>query len=218
MIELALDASTYVGTAALWRDGALIRESSAPMRGRTEEHFFPMVTDLLEDAGVLASELDRVICGAGPGSFTSLRIAASIAKGLASAGKAELWAVPSLGLIVTGGGAARPEGTWIAVLDALRGDAYAGVYTVTADGTTREVHPARVVPMADVATLAPSRASVIGPGRAVEAEPHARGAARLIAGGCGARVDLDVWEPDYGRVAEAQARWEAAHGRPLSGA
>jgi len=28
-------------------------------------------------------------------------------------------------------------------------------------------------------------------------------------------VDLASWEPDYGRLAEAQVRWEAAHGRPL---
>jgi tRNA threonylcarbamoyladenosine biosynthesis protein TsaB len=30
-------------------------------------------------------------------------------------------------------------------------------------------------------------------------------------------VDLASWEPDYGRLAEAQVRWEAAHGRPLEG-
>ena len=29
------------------------------------------------------------------------------------------------------------------------------------------------------------------------------------------RVDLDRWEPDYGRLAEAQVKWEATHGRPL---
>ena len=31
-------------------------------------------------------------------------------------------------------------------------------------------------------------------------------------------VDLDAWEPSYGRLAEAQVKWEAAHGRPLAGA
>jgi tRNA threonylcarbamoyladenosine biosynthesis protein TsaB len=29
-------------------------------------------------------------------------------------------------------------------------------------------------------------------------------------------VDLAGWEPDYGRLAEAQVRWEAVHGRPLT--
>ena len=28
-------------------------------------------------------------------------------------------------------------------------------------------------------------------------------------------VDLASWEPAYGRLAEAQVKWEAAHGRPL---
>jgi tRNA threonylcarbamoyladenosine biosynthesis protein TsaB len=28
-------------------------------------------------------------------------------------------------------------------------------------------------------------------------------------------VDLERWEPSYGRLAEAQVKWEAAHGRPL---
>jgi tRNA threonylcarbamoyladenosine biosynthesis protein TsaB len=52
----------------------------------------------------------------------------------------------------------------------------------------------------------------------VEAAPHARGAAvlldEILAHG---RVSLDTWEPDYGRLAEAQVKWEAAHGRPLTG-
>ena len=36
---------------------------------------------------------------------------------------------------------------------------------------------------------------------------------RVIAAGA---VPLDSWEPRYGRLAEAQVKWEAAHGRPLS--
>jgi len=28
-------------------------------------------------------------------------------------------------------------------------------------------------------------------------------------------IAIETWEPDYGRLAEAQVRWEAAHGRPL---
>ena len=31
-------------------------------------------------------------------------------------------------------------------------------------------------------------------------------------------ADLAAWEPAYGRLAEAQVKWEAAHGRPLAGA
>jgi hypothetical protein len=57
---------------------------------------------------------------------------------------------------------------------------------------------------------------VIGPGQQVDAHPHARGVAPILASVMeSGPVDLASWEPDYGRLAEAQVRWEAAHGRPL---
>ncbi|OYV67912.1 MAG: hypothetical protein B7Z72_09030, partial [Gemmatimonadetes bacterium 21-71-4] len=43
--------------------------------------------------------------------------------------------------------------------------------------------------------------------------PHARGVARLE--GALEAADLAGWEPHYGRLAEAQVKWEAQHGRPL---
>jgi len=58
------------------------------------------------------------------------------------------------------------------------------------------------------------RAQVAGPAEATEGWPRARGVARLEPM-LGAAVDLATWEPSYGRVAEAQARWEREHGRPL---
>jgi hypothetical protein len=69
---------------------------------------------------------------------------------------------------------------------------------------------------------APARAAALGatwlPGGADQAHaPHARGvaalAARLAASG---PVDIDAWEPNYGRAAEAQVQWEARHGRALA--
>ena len=54
------------------------------------------------------------------------------------------------------------------------------------------------------------------PVSAIDAAPHARGVARLIGETSVLRVvDRAGWEPSYGRLAEAQARWEQAHGRPL---
>ena len=49
--------------------------------------------------------------------------------------------------------------------------------------------------------------------------PHARGAARVAAllDGDARRPIWRRWEPAYGRLAEAQVKWEAAHGRPLDG-
>ncbi|MCU0625900.1 MAG: hypothetical protein MUF21_05350 [Gemmatimonadaceae bacterium] len=52
---------------------------------------------------------------------------------------------------------------------------------------------------------------VVGPPVDATRLPHARGAVRLVA----RAVTVGGWEPDYGRLAEAQVQWEAAHGRPL---
>ena len=56
-----------------------------------------------------------------------------------------------------------------------------------------------------------NKVTLIGapPGRL--AQPHARSAMRVEA----TVVDLASWEPAYGRLAEAQVKWEASHGRPL---
>ena len=85
MITLALEASTYAGSAALLRDDRLVGERSVAMRGREHEALMPAVAELLTQHDVVPGEIDRVVCGAGPGSFTSLRIAGAIAKGMALA-------------------------------------------------------------------------------------------------------------------------------------
>lgn len=214
---LALDASTYTGTVAVVRGGCVLAHGAVPMRGEHEERLMPCVADTLVRAGVGGADVGRIVCGGGPGSFTSLRIAASIAKGLATAWRCPLVAVPSLALIVAGAEPALPPGRYVAVLDALRGESYAAGYAVDARGGITEAQPLRLVAHGEVAALAASvDARVAGPGQPLDLAPDACGVARLaeLIGPAGT-VDLGSWEPAYGRKAEAQVKWEAAHGRPL---
>lgn len=221
MITLALDASTYVGTVAVLRDRALVAEGEAVMRGEQEERLMPAVVATLGEAGCSVRDVTRVICGAGPGSFTSLRIAGAIAKGIAMGNGARvegLFAVSSLALIVAGRSGTLEPGRWLALLDAMRGERYAALYEVGAGGTAREIERLGLVRESDVARECERLgARAIGPKEMMEAAPHARGAAvflgEILTRG---RVPLDTWEPDYGRLAEAQVKWEAAHGRSLT--
>jgi len=83
------------------------------------------------------------------------------------------------------------------------------------------IEPARLVPADAVERVAVDLdARIVSPSpftESVVATPRARGVARvealLLARG---PVDVGRWEPSYGRLAEAQVRWESAHGRPLS--
>ncbi len=217
MTTLALEASTYAGTVAVIRDGAVLAERDVAMRGEHEERLMPAAAAALADAGVPTASLDRIVCGAGPGSFTSLRIAGAIAKGLALASRTPLYAVSSLFLIVAGARPALPPGRFVAALDAMRGDVYAGVFEVT-DGAIAEASLATIVARADLDAFARDHsARLVGPAESLAVGPHARGAALLgrLAPWPPA-VDLAAWEPEYGRLAEAQVRWEAAHGRALT--
>ena len=206
-ITLALDASTYEGSVAVFRGAHLVAERTVAMRGEREERLMPAVTQVLESAGVTAGAVTRLVCGDGPGSFTSLRIAAAIAKGFASATRAPLHAISSLALAAVDAG----TGRWLVTLDALRGEVYAAVFAW--DGTAlEELSGPTVIAQGEAASLAASLAAIVIPGR-----PHARAAGPLLAHVITAgAVDLAGWEPNYGRRPEAQVRWEAAHGGPLA--
>ena len=216
-LTLAIDASTYTGSVAVIGGGRVVAETETAMRGEHEERLMPAVAQVLADAGVRPRGVGRVVCGAGPGSFTSLRIAASIAKGIAVAGEVPLFAVPSLALIVAGN--ELPPGRWLAVLDAMRGESYVAGYE-RVNGTMRELAAFALVANSAVEPMALALgARSIGPTQGViSAAPHARGVAALEDWLAGSEpVDVATWEPAYGRVAEAQARWEREHGRPLGG-
>lgn len=218
MIALAIDASTYVGDVAILDGARVLADASVAMKGAEHERLMPAVAEVLRSANVEVDAIRRVICGAGPGSFTSLRIAGAISKGIACGIGAPLFAVHSMALIVAG--AKPPSGRYLAVVDALRGEAYVGLYEVAGDRSVAELEPARIVPASDVETLANDfNATTIGPSRelcSIVANPRARAVESLEAMvSASGPVDLASWEPAYGRLAEAQVKWETAHGRPL---
>jgi tRNA threonylcarbamoyladenosine biosynthesis protein TsaB len=219
VITLAIDASTYIGDVALLRDGALVAELSVEMKSPTVERLMPAVASVLAQSRATVRELDRIVCGSGPGSFTSLRIAGGIAKGLSAGANVPLYAVPSLGLMI--GGASLPVGRYLAALDALRGECYVALYHVSATGDVIELEHAVVVATEAVSDLARrADARIVGPtpidDETIRAHPKASAVARLesVLGSTGP-VDLASWEPTYGRLAEAQVKWETLHGRPL---
>ena len=217
MIALALEASTYAGSVCVVRGREIIASRTVAMRDALWEQLMPAVAAALDDAGIGVRDLTRLVCGAGPGSFTSLRIAAAIAKGLAAATGCPLYAVSSLALMVAAADPPLPAGEYIAVLDALRGEVYAATCAVDAAGEVTGVGPLALVAASELTEHERLGRRLVGERARVPGTPHARGVARV--GALLERagpVDLTRWEPEYGRVAEAQRRWEAAHGRPLA--
>lgn len=125
MLTLALDTSTRLGGVAVARDGKLVGESSLSARAAHSETVLPVVARLLDRAGEGPQGLGRVVVGAGPGSFTGVRIAASLAKGLCAARDAELHAFSSLAAVAAQAGTGERV---CALFDARREEVYAAAW------------------------------------------------------------------------------------------
>jgi tRNA threonylcarbamoyladenosine biosynthesis protein TsaB len=230
---LALDTATDLVSVALGRPGqatSALEENLAGAR-RHAAALLPMVQSLLKRAGATLDDLEGIVLSDGPGSFTGLRVGASVAKAMVHARRLPLWTAPSLQ--VRAAGVAREGALVLAVSNALRGEVYAAAYRFGPREITTELIPSVRRPeelaagsiQPDLAVgEAPPEAllilerwigkPVIGP---PQGSPRASRLLDLVGrpGGARAVESVQLWEPLYGRPAEAQARWESAHGRPL---
>ena len=93
-----------------------------------------MVSDLLEQAGVTLTSLDAIAFGRGPGSFTGVRIATSVAQGLGLAADLPLVPVSSLGALALAASRRHGAGAVLAAFDARMDEVYWGAFD-TSDPT-----------------------------------------------------------------------------------
>lgn len=219
MLSLALDTSTPLGSVALGEDGELLAESLLPVRAVRSETVLPGIDRLLRSCGRDPGAIARIVVGAGPGSFTGVRIAAALAKGLRAAIDARLVAFSSLAAIAAATGAPGPV---CATIDARRGQVYAAGYET--NGRLRERFPPHVYPLeALLGGLAPAgewtvagtlpaslRARAAGLGFRV-APPHVgmpRASALLWLADLDPEAGVvqrpDLWEPGYVRASSAE--------------
>ena len=130
---LALDTSTDTLSVAVQKgDGGEVLQRSAPGGAQSSAALIPLIRELIGDAGFSFDDLDLIVFGRGPGSFTGLRTACSVAQGLAF-GARRGQGVPVLpvdSLLAVAETARQQHGTAQvhAVLDARMSEVYAGAY------------------------------------------------------------------------------------------
>lgn len=230
---LALDTATDRASVALGEPGAgtdALEESMIGAR-RHAAALLPLVQRLLQQAGATLADLGGLVLSDGPGSFTGLRVGASVAKALVQVWRLPLWTAPSL--MVRATGVAGADALVLSIASALRGEVYVAAYRFAAESISTELSPSVRRPQDIVASellpdivVGEAPAGILATferwtGRPVvgppEGAPHAARLLDLVGRPGGARhIDaVPEWEPTYGRPAEAQVRWESSHGRPL---
>jgi tRNA threonylcarbamoyladenosine biosynthesis protein TsaB len=190
---LALESSTELLTAALFLDGRIV-ERESPRGVSHSEIVLPLVRALLDEQGVMLADLDVIAFGAGPGAFTGLRLACSVAQGLAVGAGLPVIGVGSLEALALGEG----DGLIYACTDARMNEAYCAAFRVRGEGVETVLGPVVAVP--EVTPLPPGQGWLgCGSGFAAYGDRL-----RLRLGGCLAAIH-DQARPRAGAVARLAA-------------
>lgn len=162
---LAIDSSTEL-CSVCWTDGSRWIERREDAGQRHSALMLSMIGEALAEARCTVADLDEIAFGAGPGSFTGLRIACGIAQGLAFGAGIRVRAVSSLMALAE----ASAQASVIAAIDARMNEVYWAAYkrerelhsrqsdarsapsgvAGSSDGKWVEIIPPTVSPAADV--------------------------------------------------------------------
>lgn len=167
---LAIDASTETCSVALGEHDRWLEHSQAAGQ-RHAELVLPMIEALLAEGGLALRQLAGIAFGAGPGSFTGLRIACGVAQGLALGADLPLVGISTLEAMAET--LRRRNGTSkvIAALDARMGEIYVAAYEH--DGSRWREHLAPAVIRPDLLQL-PEGDDWVGAGNGFAALESAR--------------------------------------------
>lgn len=125
---LALETSAETASVALLTDaGVVVREGGTP--GTHATFALRWVGEVLADSGLALAALDGIAFSAGPGSFTGLRLAVSIAQGLALGAGLPLIAVPTLEALALACG----DGRHLCCVDARMSEVYSAACEVSGE-------------------------------------------------------------------------------------
>jgi tRNA threonylcarbamoyl adenosine modification protein YeaZ len=123
---------------------------------------FAMIDEVLRAAKVEREQIECIVIGLGPGSYTGIRSAISIAQGWQLARPIKLLGVSSAEGIAAQAQAEGATGRVHVIVDAQRGEFYIAGYELAANGP-REVEPLRIVSAAEVTQRGERGDTLIGP-------------------------------------------------------
>ena len=229
MNVLAIDTSTFVMGVAVIRDNSLAGEMITQLKKNHSIRLMPAIRTLMEEVEMKTEELDRIVVAEGPGSYTGVRIGVTTAKTLA-------W---SLGIPITGVSSLEVmaqhgryfNGVISPFIDARRGQVYTGLYRYE-NGKIKCLEEDRIVlhedwlktlksqkekvlfTSSDMAKHTDEINSILGEQAVfatVTEEVSRPGELAVLGMEKEAEPNAHSFTPNYIRLAEAEANWQAAN-------
>lgn len=128
MYSLLLDSSTKILYIALVKDNNLLEEIYIEGSNDHAKNIVSKIDSLLTKYNITSHDLNEVICGYGPGSYTGVRMAVTVAKMLTVFMNIPLYTISTLRLMASG-----YSGKVIALIDARRGNSFGMIYDMDTD-------------------------------------------------------------------------------------
>lgn len=152
--HLVIDTSSSATVLGLAIGDKLIDRTSGQVKTHSRE-ILPSIELLLQDSDIRPAELDAIIYGRGPGSFTGLRIAVGVVQGLAYGLNIPVVPVSSMAAMAHSVLEINnlPEARVFVGLFARLEEVYFGAYEVTAGGVPKETTPEGVVDVSKLPNL-----------------------------------------------------------------
>lgn len=167
---LALDTSTEWCSVAVGDGASWHRRDEHAGQGHSER-LLPMVHATLAEAGWTLHSLDGLAFGAGPGSFTGIRIGCGVAQGLALAAELPVVAIPTLAAIAQEAYRTRGWVRVLACLDARMREVYVAAYARDNAAWRAVASPSVVAPVEVRHPDSPDAANWHGAGNGYAAYP-----------------------------------------------
>lgn len=158
MKYLAIDASTEACSVALSVDGRVTHEFEHCPQSHSLV-LLPMVDRILKQADVSLSELDGIIYGRGPGSFTGVRIGIGVVQGLAFAADLRLVGISTMQAMAQQAFTEYGQNSVLAAIDARMSEVYTCLFQADANGIMQPVNQEQVLPPEKVPATLPEGVS-----------------------------------------------------------
>lgn len=138
MISLLLDTSNQALSVAVNRDNKMVAEINTNYKKTHSETLVDNIQKVLEIADVKKTDIDRIIVAKGPGSYTGVRIAITVAKMLAKNLNIPVYSVSSLFVLAV---SHNIKGDIVPLVDARREHVYGALYNIQDEDFTEVISP-----------------------------------------------------------------------------